>query len=341
MYRLRFAPACKLLPLVLLLAAGCSRAKATRHPDGFETLSLRYEGNAGVVSVQEIAEDLGYLAPLKLEYVGNNSTGGPHSIQAVVSGDVDFGSSFNGAIVKLVASEAPLKAVVGSYGTDARNFQGTYVLEDSPIRSARELIGKHVSMNTLGAHAEFALREYLARSGLSSKEAKQVTMVALPAANGELALRGKQVEAAVLGTIHRQKALARGGLRQLTSDYEMFGQSTAGATVMSTRFIAENPNTVRRFVEGVGRAHDWLRETPRQQVIARMEQIIKKRKRNEDTSIVQHWSGTGVAAPRGRLNDRDFQVWVDWLVRDGQLTEGQIKAADVYTNGFQPAVAAR
>lgn len=289
-----------------------------------------------MVSTPELAEDLGYLAPLKLEYVGSNSTGGPHSLQAVVTGDVDFGGSFNGAIVKLIASGAPLKAIIASYGTDEENYQGTYVLESSPVRSAKDLIGKHVSMNTLGAHAEFALREFLARGGLSPDQAKQVAMVQIPSGSGELALRAKQVEASVLGTIHRQKALARGGLRKLTSDYDMFGQLTAGATVMSTRFIAENPNTVRKFVDGVGRAFDWLRTQDRQVVRARFEQIIRKRKRNEDTSVVPYWTGTGVASQRGRLQDRDFQVWIDWLVRDGQIEKGQIRASDIYTNDFHP-----
>jgi ABC-type nitrate/sulfonate/bicarbonate transport system substrate-binding protein len=328
--------------LLALLLTGCTRAQATQHPDGYETLKLRYEGSAGVVNVIELAEDLGYLAPIQLEYVGNNSTGGPHSIQAVVTGDVDFGSSFNGAIVKLVAAKAPLKAVVASYGTDAENYQGTYVLEDSPIKSARDLIGKQVSMNTLGAHAEFVLREFLARGGLTSAQAKQVAMIPLPAANGELALREKQVDAAVLGTIHRQKALARGGLRKLTSDHEMFGDLTAGSTVMSTRFLAQNPNTARKFVDAVGRAFEWLREHSRDETIARFEQIIHRRKRNEDTSIVKYWTGNGVAARRGVLTDRDFQLWIDWLVKDGQITPSQVQARDVFTNQFQPqATAAR
>src|SRR3954470_7749963 len=101
--------------LALLLA--CAKSKAPTG-SGLETLSLRYEGSANVVSLPELAEDLGYLAPVKLDYVGNNSTGGPHSIQAVVSGDTDFGNSFNGAIIKLISGKAPLRCVVASYGTD-------------------------------------------------------------------------------------------------------------------------------------------------------------------------------------------------------------------------------
>jgi len=59
-------------------------------------LQLRYEGSADNVTYPELAEALGHLAPIELQYVGNNATGGPHSIQSVVTGNIDFGSSFNG-----------------------------------------------------------------------------------------------------------------------------------------------------------------------------------------------------------------------------------------------------
>ena len=117
------------LGLCLCVLASCSReepAPKSGRDGAPEKLSLRYEGSTNNVSMVELAEDLGYLAPIKLEYIGNNATGGPHSIQSVVTGDLDIGSSFNGAIIKLVAAKAPLKAVVASYGTDEKMFAGFY-----------------------------------------------------------------------------------------------------------------------------------------------------------------------------------------------------------------------
>jgi ABC-type nitrate/sulfonate/bicarbonate transport system substrate-binding protein len=161
-------------------------------------------------------------------------------------------------------------------------------------------------------------------------------MVALPASNGEQALRGGQVDVVCLSTIYRDKALRRGGLQLVFSDHQLFGSFNAGSTVMSRRFIEQNPNTARKYVEGVGRAIEWARATPREQVVARMESIIKKRGRNEDASIVQFWASTTIPTPRGVLRDEDFAVWIDWLVRDGQVRPGQVAPSDIYTNEFQP-----
>src|SRR5690242_20072226 len=75
-----------------LLLFGCSRAEskperaAGAAADGYTALVLRYQGNNGTVTPAELAEDLGYLAPLRLEFVGS-TVSGPASIQAVVTGD--------------------------------------------------------------------------------------------------------------------------------------------------------------------------------------------------------------------------------------------------------------
>jgi ABC-type nitrate/sulfonate/bicarbonate transport system substrate-binding protein len=268
--------------------------------------------------------------------MGNNMTGGPHSIQAVLTGDLDVGGSFNGAIVKLVASGAPLVSVISAYGTDEKSYQGFYSLEGGGIRAPRDFIGKKVTINTLGAHAEFALREYLARGGLSKREIEQVTLVALPAANGELALRERQVDVACLGTIYRDKALERGGLELVFSDQQLFGSFNAGSTVMSKRFVAEHPDSARRYVDGVGRAIEWARENSRETVVDRMRAIIGKRGRNEDDSIVRYWTSTTIPSPRGVLRDADFQMWIDWLERDGQIDEGRLEPKEIFTNEFQP-----
>ena len=214
-----------------------------------EKTEIRYQGWAGQVTFTELAEDLGYLAPLKLKWVGNTISG-PQDIQTVVTGDIDVGGAFYGAILKLIAAKAPIKAVVGYYGSDANTYYGYFVKDDSPIKTARDLIGKKVAVNTLGAHLEFVLREYLARNGLSAAEAKQVTLVAIPPVSGEQALRQGQVEVSALSGVLRDKALERGGIRSLFNDTDLFGEFTGGAYVLRDKFIKDNPEASRRLVEG-------------------------------------------------------------------------------------------
>jgi ABC-type nitrate/sulfonate/bicarbonate transport system substrate-binding protein len=179
---------------------------------------------------------------------------------------VDIGGAFYGAIIKLIVAKAPIKAVVGYYGSDDNTYNGYYVKEDSPIKAARDLIGKKVAVNTLGAHLEFVLREYLARNGISAAEAKQVTLVAVPPVTGEQALRQGSVDVTTLNGVLRDKALERGDIRRLFADTDLFGNFTGGAYVLRDKFIRDNPNTSRKLIEGVSRAIAWAQTTPPEEV---------------------------------------------------------------------------
>lgn len=310
-----------------MAAVGCGTAGVRN------TRTLRYQGWAGEVTPPELAADLGYLEDVKLEWVGNTISG-PQDIQSAATGQVDFGGAFNGAVVKLAAARAPITAVVGYYGVDEAEATGYFVLEDSPIRSARDLIGKKVGMNTLGAHSEAMLDIYLTRNGLSKDEIGKVEPIVVPPVNNEQSLRQRQIEVGALDGILRDKALARGGIRKVFSDFELLGAFTAGSYVTKKSFVEQNPDTVRTFVSGVGKAIEWSKQTPREQVIERFTKIITDRRRNEDTDPLRYWKSYGVAGTGGVIKDQELQVWVDWLSERGDIPKGSIKAGDLYTNEF-------
>jgi ABC-type nitrate/sulfonate/bicarbonate transport system substrate-binding protein len=318
--------------LAVAALSGCGNAASGA---GKEVTELRYQGSVGAVTLPELAADLGYLGDVKLKWIGNTISG-PQDIQAATTGDTDFGGAFNGAIVKLAANHAPIKAVIGYYGVDAQTYNGFYVLNNSPIRTPRDLIGKKIAVNTLGAHDEAVIKTYLARAGLSESEIKQVELVVLPPVNTEQALRQGQVDVATLGGTLRDKALARGGIRPLFTDYALLGGFTAGSYIFRDDFIKKNPDTVRTFVTGVAKAIEWARTQPRATVVARFEAILAKRARNEDDSQLQYWKSFGVAGAGGLIKESEFGTWVDWLDRDGELKGKSVKATELYTNQFNP-----
>ncbi|MEU6284378.1 ABC transporter substrate-binding protein [Streptomyces sp. NPDC047028] len=314
-------------------AVGCGTALGSGGSDKGRTKTVRYQGWAGTVTLPELAEDLGYLQDVKLKWVGNTISG-PQDIQSAATGQIDVGGAFNGAVVKLASRNAKIKAVISYYGVDARAYNGYYVLDDSPIRSARGLVGKKVGMNTLGAHAEAMLDIYLKRQGLSQADIGKVEPLALPPVNTEESLRQKQIEVAVLGGVLRDRALATGGIRPLFTDYRLLGAFSAGTYVMTDRFLEQNPDTARTFVTAVARAIEWARVRPREEVIARMTEIVEKRGRNEDTAPLKYWQSFGVAETAGRVTDKELQLWIDWLGDRGDIPKGQVTASKLYTNEF-------
>ncbi|WP_374706260.1 ABC transporter substrate-binding protein [Paenibacillus sp. J22TS3] len=331
--------AAALLLVSTLVISGCGGSKTTTASaagqGGLEVSELRYQGSVGAVTYPELAEDLGYLAPLKLKYIGNTISG-PQDIQSVVTGDTDFGGAFNGAIVKLLAAKAPITPVIAYYGVDDNTWTGYYVLDGSPIKTARDLIGKKIAVNTLGAHHEFVIKEYLHRQGLTKEEINQVTLVIVPPVTSEQTLRAQQIDVATLGGILRDKALERGGIHPLFTDKDLFGVFSAGSYVLTKQFIQQNPKAARKFVEATAQAIEWARTTPRDEVVARYEKIINSRGRKEDTTAIKFWKSTGVAGKGGTISEAEFSTWVDWLVKEGTLKQGELNPKELYTNEFNP-----
>lgn len=313
---------------------GSTDSAETKSEDG-QDLVLQYQSTPGSVSFVELAEALEYLGDIELEKV-SDSVGGPESIQLTATGEIDFGAAFNGAIIKSYVQGVKIKSVVGNYGSDENTFIGYYTLDDSGIKTAKDLIGKKIGMNTLGAHSEFAVKQFLRDGGLTEDEIQEVELVVVPGASAEQILRAGQIDVVGLSGIGKDKALETGGIYPVFKDIDLFGEFTAGEYFFTEKYIEENPDTVKIFVEGVAKAIEWARTTPREEVITKFEEIVSAREGNETIDNLKFWKSTGIAEEGGQIAEKEFQIWIDWLVESGELKEGQVKLEDLYTNEYNP-----
>ncbi len=320
--------------VAILAACSGDDSASTTSANGQDRI-LQYQSTPGQVIFPELAEALGYLGDIELEKV-SNMVGGPESIQLTATGETDFGSAFNGAIIKSYVQGVNIKSVVGSYGSDENTFYGYYTLEESDIKTAKDLIGKKVGVNILGAHSEFAVKQFLRDNGLTEDEVKEVELVVVPVTSAEQILHAGQIDVVALSGIVKDKALENGGIGPVFKDTDLFGEFTAGEFFFTAKYIEENPDTVKTFVEGVAKAIEWARTTPREKVIAKFEEIVSAREGDEIIDNLKYWKSTGIAEEGGQIAEEEFQVWIDWLVTNGELKEGQVKVEDLYTNEYNP-----
>ncbi|MNC64209.1 hypothetical protein D3C75_1143940 [compost metagenome] len=122
------------------------------------------------------------------------------------------------------------------------------------------------------------------------------------------------------------------------TDKDLFGTFSAGSYILTNKFIKENPNTTRKFVEATAKAIEWARTTPPDEVRARYVSIIEKRGRKEDANNIKYWKSTGISGKGGLIKDEEFETWVNWLVKEGTIKEGQIDGRSIFTNEFNPYV---
>lgn len=322
-----------LVALIAVVLSACSSpGKAEVGDDG--KVALRYQGWASQVGWSELAESLGYFQKVKLEWVGD-TTSGPQDIQAVATGEIDTGSAFNGSVAKLQEAGSKVTGVISTNGSDKDTFHGYYSLEGSGIETAEDLVGKKVGINTLGAYHEYAIKEWLHRQGVPDSEIKNVGLTVVPPLNTELALRQGQIEAGNLGTIFKDVALDKGGLHEIFRDTSLIGNLSFAVQVFRDDYIEQNPEVVKDYVQGVARAIRWAQLRPRDEVVDKFVEIIDARGRNENTEFVKKWKSAGIPAPGGVIAPEEFTLWVDVAERFGDLPAG-IDVEGLYTNDFNP-----
>lgn len=291
-----------------------------------EEVKFRYLASQGGLSAHELAAELGYFdgTGITIENVGY-ATGGPASLIALASGDVEIGSAATSAVLNSIIGGNDFVAAYPSNGINDEVQSIFYVLEDSPIREIKDIAGKTVAVNTLGAHLDYTIREALHSVGLPTDAANQIVV---PGPQLEQVLRSGQVDVSAFGywqTTFEGAAKQKGGLRAIFDDTDVLGEIAGGFIVLRRDFIDKHPEAAKVFVEQSERALDYARENPEE-----TKKIFAKAlaERGENADIAQFFRGYGVR-PGGKAVERDLQFWIDVLVREGKLKEGQLSANEI------------
>jgi ABC-type nitrate/sulfonate/bicarbonate transport system substrate-binding protein len=317
-----------------LIAAGAAGCSADASADGEEVTTLRYQSGPGLLNYAELADALGYLDGLTLKSVGEVQ-GGPAALQALATDQTDFAvGPFNGATAKVASTGVDVKAVAAAYGSTDEVNSSVLTLEDSGIDGGRDLIGKKVAVNTLGANAEAVLDTYLAKEGLSAAEIDKVTLVPLPGINAEPALRQGQVDAIYASFAAKVLALEHGGVKILANDTDFVGAYNGGSYVLKGRFIEDNPTTTKKLVAGITKAIAWDQAHTPEETLATYTNYLEANGKAPYVKALATWHGNGVATPGGVLRDSDFSIWIDWLQASGEVEAAGLKPAELYTNEF-------
>ncbi|MCB8887740.1 ABC transporter substrate-binding protein [Vreelandella malpeensis] len=296
-----------------------------------ETVTIRYLSSRGQITAPEIAQAKGWLDDHGVTLTSEGfSQGGPESLFAMASGSIDIAGAATSATINAITNGADIVGVMASNGVDETVNSRFYVLEDSEIREPSDLVGKTVAVNTLGAHLDYVVREYLRQHDIPYNA---VRLVAVPGPQLGQTLRSGQVDIAAVGawqSVFAGQLEEGGGVRSLFDDHELLGDITLSPYSMQREFVERHPQAVRTLVTQSGRAANWAKNHPDQarELIAEL-----LAQRHENAQLADYWAGFGVR-DQARLNDHDVQYWLGVLEREGTLRADQLTVADVITNAY-------
>ncbi|MEU6534799.1 ABC transporter substrate-binding protein [Streptomyces sp. NPDC047000] len=208
----------------------------------------------GVIPIVDVAplylgQKQGFFARHGLKLSMTTAQGGAAIVPGVVSGQFQFGFSNVTSLMIAQSQNVPVKAVangVASTGTTGKDFGAVVVRKDSPVKSAADLQGKKVAVNTLKNINETAVRASVRKAG---GDPAKVTFVELAFDQMPAALDKGQIDAAMVVEPALATIVGQGG-RQIASPYP---DVAAGLTVAmyftSTQYARQHPDVVKKFQE--------------------------------------------------------------------------------------------
>jgi NitT/TauT family transport system substrate-binding protein len=160
------------------------------------------------------------------------------------------------------AQNVPVKVVangVASTGVDGKDFCGIVVQDGSPIKTAADLTGKSVAINTLKNIAETSTRASIRKAG---GDPTAVKLVEIGFPDMPAALSAGRVDAIFAVEPTLSTALSQGG-RMIASSYvDTAPNLTVAAYFTAQKTLAENPDLVRRFTEAMAESLSYADAHP-------------------------------------------------------------------------------
>lgn len=312
--------------LLALSLSGCAKKKNTVSENGLFKLRCVTQTTA---SETIIADQLGFFADegIEIVYVGHLGQG-VSQFQAIAQGDIDVFTQ--GHITNVVQARlAGLRVVNVAPGfvDDPENHHVTYLVrEDSPIKTIADLPGYMVGISGPGVCIDGFIRVYLEDRGLDYTKVEYITM-AQPGQPEQAVLQGL-IDVTTSHTPFGGVALARGGVREIGSSWDIFQSPSAGLATrgFSEDFIAEHPDIVQGWSNAMYRARVFSKTNP---------EYAKQ--------VCADYLGLDVADISVNVYDQHknyepeyVQQWFDLSERLGYWNKGDARPEDAYTNAFVP-----
>ncbi len=197
------------------------------------------------------------LGSVKLETKAFSA--GPEAMEAIYAGALD--ACFIGPIPALngyLRSDGrALKIVAGA----ASGGAALVVQADSPIVGAKDLAGKKLASPQLGNTQDLALRHYLERNGLKTKEqGGDVQIVPIANADTLQLMRAKQLDGAWVPEPWVTRLLHEAGGRILVDERDLWPDRKFPITVLvvSQKFLEAQPQLVEKLVRAHVENLTWM-----------------------------------------------------------------------------------
>jgi NitT/TauT family transport system substrate-binding protein len=231
----------------------------------------------------------GALGPnVKLETQTFNA--GPAAIEALFGGALD---------ASYIGPSPTINAYAKSKGAALRIISGATsggasLIVKQDINSAADLKGKKLATPQLGGTQDVALRAWLKDQGLNADTSGGGDVSIQPQDNGATldAFKTGSIDGAWVPEPWATRLVLEGNGKTLVDERTLWpgGQFVTTHLIVSTKFLTDHPDVVKRLLEGQVKANDYVNANPADAQKAVNDQIEKiTQKRMTDATLAASW----------------------------------------------------
>jgi len=327
----------------LLFITGCRKkqiaAELVTNEEGKQVYQIKTWSRSDCTDAPFIvAERRGYFADEGIEIVYTGETQPPQRIASILNGDNDVGTAHPNTLAIARQGGATVRGVARSIIEPPPEITDIHLQHmwwvsntqsKAPINSIDDLrdfpqkYGRKVKLQLLLRNAciDFLTDILLEKHGIPKENIEYITM---PDIEGVLSLKQGLVD---IATPHPPffKSVEDTGLGKiLVTSREIAGEN-AGTYLyyFSDKYIAANPEPIKRFVKAIKRAERWANENP-----------VETAKWTEEAIGVPVQANHYYASD-GIIYDDQIKVWIDGSIASGALpADTKVTVADIITHEF-------
>jgi NitT/TauT family transport system substrate-binding protein len=305
-------------PLILLavvgvlVAAGCGSSD----DEPGEASGGAQQVKVGIIPILDVApiylgKEKGFFTSRNIELTLESGQGGAAIVPGVVSGQFQFGFSNVTSLLIAQSRGLPLKVVsngVASTSKDKADYSGVVTRDDS-IKTAADLAGKQVAVNTLKNIGDSTIRASVRKAG---GDPSSIKFTELPFPDMPAALEAGRVDAVWVVEPFLSATLAQGG-RLVASNYvDTAPDLTVALYFTSEQLTKDDPDLVSKFTEAMNESLAYADAHPDEarQVLTSYTQI--------DEAVIGK-----LTLPKwpAEINRQSVETLATLAVQDGLVTE--------------------
>jgi NitT/TauT family transport system substrate-binding protein len=302
------------LAAILVLVAGCGSDDGG---GGSEGSSGPDQVKVGVIPIIDVApiylgKQQGFFSKRSIDLSFETAQGGAAIVPGVVSGQFQFG--FSNMTSMMIARDRGIDIKVlaagsSSTGEEGKDFGAVVVKADSPIRSAKDLAGRTVAVNTLKNIGDSTVKSSIRKDG---GDAAAVKFVEMPLPDMPAAVENGRVDAAWVVEPFLTITTGQGDRPIAWNFVDTAPDLMVAAYFTSGKLMQEQPDLARRFTEAMNESQAYAASHPEEA-------------RNIITTYTQIDAATAgkltLPAWPAEVNRESTQVLADIAVQDKLVTK--------------------